>query len=87
VELAVAHQSIHAIHVAEFCMSHEIQMRHTGRPELLSCTTVDVGEPGCGQVRLRQAPSGLNYIDVDHRTGDYPQSHPFIPPASKAPGP
>jgi NADPH:quinone reductase-like Zn-dependent oxidoreductase len=25
--------------------------------------------PGSGQVRLRQAAAGLNYIDVYHRTG------------------
>ena len=42
-------------------------------------TAVDVGEPGSGQVRLRQAAAGLNYIDVYHRTGYYPQPLPFIP--------
>jgi NADPH:quinone reductase-like Zn-dependent oxidoreductase len=30
-------------------------------------------------VRLRQAAAGLNYIDVYHRTGYYPQPLPFIP--------
>src|SRR5437762_802113 len=29
----------------------------------------DTAVPGSGQVRLRQAAAGLNYIDVYHRTG------------------
>jgi len=40
---------------------------------------VEVGEPGPGQVRLRQEAVGLNYIDVYHRTGLYPQQLPFTP--------
>jgi NADPH2:quinone reductase len=54
-------------------------MHQTGGPEVLNWTAVDVGEPGSGQVRLRQAAAGLNYIDVYHRTGYYPQPLPFIP--------
>src|ERR1700682_1057436 len=60
-------------------MPHAIQIRQTGAPEVLNWTAVDVGEPGSGQVRLRQAAAGLNYIDVFHRTGHYPQPLPFIP--------
>jgi NADPH2:quinone reductase len=60
-------------------MSHAIQMRQTGGPEVLKWTAIDVGEPGSGQVRLSQAAAGLNYIDVYHRTGYYPQPLPFIP--------
>jgi len=60
-------------------MPHAIQIRQTGGPEVLNWTAVDVGEPGSGQVRLRQAAAGLNYIDVHHRTGYYPQPLPFIP--------
>ena len=48
-------------------MPHAIQIRQTGGPEVLNWTAVDVGEPGSGQVRLRQAAAGLNYIDVYHR--------------------
>jgi NADPH2:quinone reductase len=41
---------------------------------------VEVGEPGEGQVKLRQSAVGLNYIDVYFRTGTYPQdSMPFTP--------
>jgi NADPH:quinone reductase len=60
-------------------MPHAIQIRQTGGPEALNWTAVDVGEPGSGQVRLRQAAAGLNYIDVYHCTGYYPQPLPFLP--------
>lgn len=40
---------------------------------------LEVGEPGPGQVKLRQEAAGLNYIDVYHRTGLYPQAMPFTP--------
>src|SRR6267142_5161943 len=60
-------------------MTHAIQIRQTGGPEVLHWTPIDVGEPGSGQVRLRQAAAGLNYIDVYHRTGYYPQPLPFVP--------
>src|SRR6202040_4387201 len=60
-------------------MPHAIQIRRTGGPEVLNWTAVDVGEPGTGQVRLRQAAAGLNYIDVYHRTGYYPQPLPLTP--------
>jgi len=60
-------------------MSHAIRIRQTGGPEVLNWTAVDVGEVGPGQVRLRQVAAGLNYIDVYHRTGYYPQPLPFIP--------
>jgi NADPH:quinone reductase len=60
-------------------MSHAIQIRQTGGPEVLNWTPVEAGEPGPGQVRLRQAAAGLNYIDVYRRTGYYSQPLPFIP--------
>jgi len=60
-------------------MPHAIEIRQTGGPEVLNWTPIEVGEPGSGQVRLRQAAAGLNYIDVCHRTGYYSQPLPFIP--------
>ena len=59
-------------------MPHAIQIRQTGGPEVLNWTAVDIGEPGSGQVRLRQAAAGINYIDVYRRTGYYPQPLHFI---------
>jgi NADPH:quinone reductase len=60
-------------------MLHAIRVNQTGGPEVLSWDAVEVGDPGPGQVRLRQAAVGLNYIDVYQRTGYYPQPLPFIP--------
>src|SRR3954452_21279591 len=60
-------------------MSHAIRIHKTGGPEVLEWNEVDVGEPGPGQVTLRQEAAGLNFIDVYHRTGLYKQQLPFTP--------
>jgi NADPH2:quinone reductase len=46
---------------------------------VLAWEEVEVGEPGPGQLRIRQHSADLNYIDVYHRTGLYPQPLPFTP--------
>ena len=53
-------------------MTKAIRIHETGGPEVLRWEDIDVGEPGKGQVRLRQLACGLNYIDVYGRTGLYP---------------
>lgn len=58
-------------------MPHAVQIRQTGGPEVLNWIPIEVGEPGSGQVRLRQAAAGLNYMDVYHRTGHYRSRFPF----------
>ena len=60
-------------------MPHAIRIHQTGGPDVLQWEEVPVGEPGPGEVRLRQEAAGLNFIDVYHRTGLYPQPLPFIP--------
>jgi NADPH:quinone reductase len=60
-------------------MPYAICIRRTGGPEVLSREKIRVGDPDPGQVRLRQAAAGVNYIDIYHRTGSYPQPLPFIP--------
>jgi NADPH2:quinone reductase len=60
-------------------MPHAIRIHQAGGPDVLQWEEVDVGEPGSGEVRLRQEAAGLNYIDVYHRTGLYPQQLPFTP--------
>lgn len=60
-------------------MVHAIQVHQHGGPEVLRWEAVTVGEPGPGQVRLRQTVVGLNYIDVYYRTGLYPAPLPLIP--------
>jgi NADPH2:quinone reductase len=60
-------------------MPHAIRIHETGGPDVLKWEEIQVGGPGPGQVRLRQEAAGLNYIDVYHRIGLYPQPLPFIP--------
>src|SRR3954469_17530400 len=60
-------------------MPHAIRIHKVGAPDVLSWEEVEVGEPGPGQIRLRQEAVGLNFIDVYHRTGLYQQPLPFTP--------
>ena len=60
-------------------MTYAIRMHRAGGPEVLQWEEVEVGPPGPGQAKLRQEAVGLNYIDVYHRTGLYPQQFPFTP--------
>lgn len=52
-------------------MAKAVLMRATGGPEVLQVEEVTVGEPGPGQVRLRQMAVGVNFHDVYVRTGLY----------------
>ncbi len=60
-------------------MPHAIRVHEIGGPEVLKWEEVEIGDPGPGQARLRQEASGLNFIDVYHRTGLYKQEMPFTP--------
>ena len=61
-------------------MTHAIRIHELGGPEVLRWEPIEVGEPGPGEVRLRHAAVGLNYIDVYFRTGLYPgPERPFTP--------
>jgi len=53
-------------------MAKAIIISTTGGPEVLKWQEFDPGQPGPGEVLLRQEAVGLNYIDVYHRTGLYP---------------
>lgn len=57
-------------------MAKAIRMFKTGGPEVMEYVDVEVGEPGPGEVRIRHAACGLNFIDVYFRTGLYPQPLP-----------
>lgn len=60
-------------------MPKAIIIHAPGGPDVLKWEEVKVGDPGPGQLRLRQEVAGLNFIDVYHRQGQYPQPMPFIP--------
>jgi NADPH2:quinone reductase len=51
--------------------AHRIVMLRPGGPEVLRYERRDVGAPGPGEALLRQEAVGLNYIDIQHRTGRY----------------
>lgn len=49
-----------------------------GPPDVLRWEEVDVGEPGEGEVRIRNNAVGVNYVDTYHRRG---MPHPWpVPP-------
>ena len=52
--------------------SKAIRVHKNGGPEELRFETVEVGEPGPGEVRIRHTAIGLNFTDIHHRTGRYP---------------
>ncbi len=58
-----------------------IVIRELGGPEVLKLETVDLPEPGPGEVQVEHKAIGLNFIDVYFRTGLYkaPNGLPFIP--------
>src|SRR3546814_6539595 len=47
-----------------------------GGPEVFDWREVTLGEPGPGQVLVRQTAVGLNYLDTYHRDGTYPVELP-----------
>ena len=49
-----------------------IRIHQTGGPNVMRWEDVSVGDPGPGEVRLRHTAVGLNYIDVQQRSGGYP---------------
>ena len=59
-------------------MPHAIRIHETGGPEKLRWEEVEVGEPGPGQVRVRNTAIGLNFIDTYHRSGLYPMPLPTV---------
>jgi NADPH2:quinone reductase len=56
--------------------SRAIHIDQHGGPEQLKLVTVNVGEPGPGEIRIRHHTVGLNFIDVYQRSGLYPMAMP-----------
>ena len=56
-----------------------IRIHETGEPDVMRWENVSVGDPGAGEVRLRHTAVGLNYIDIQQRSGGYPMNDlPFV---------
>ena len=58
-------------------MPHAIRIHKHGGPEVLRWEEVTVGDPGPGEVRVRNTAIGLNFIDTYQRSGLYPLPLPF----------
>src|SRR4051794_8365747 len=56
-----------------------IQVDAYGGPEVLAPVELPTPEPGPGEVVVRTAASGVNFVDIYHRTGAYPVPLPFVP--------
>jgi NADPH2:quinone reductase len=52
-------------------MPNAIRFHKNGGPEVLQWESVEVGEPGAGEARVRHTAIGVNYIDTYHRSGLY----------------
>ncbi|HSD27522.1 MAG TPA: quinone oxidoreductase, partial [Vicinamibacteria bacterium] len=50
-----------------------------GGPEVLRLAELPDPSPGPGQVVVRVAAAGVNFVDVYHRTGLYPNPLPLVP--------
>lgn len=61
-------------------MVKAIRVHELGGPEVLKWEDVEIGEPGEGEIRVKNKAIGLNFIDVYYRKGVYTASTmPFIP--------
>ena len=52
------------------------RIARTGGPEVIEWVDVDLPDPAPGELRMRNAAVGLNFIDVYHRKGIYPVALP-----------
>ena len=58
---------------------HAILVRNHGGPEVLRPAELDDPAPGDGELLVRVAASGVNFIDTYKRSGLYPTPTPFVP--------
>jgi len=56
-----------------------IQISKTGGPDVLELVELPTPKPAAGQVLVKVAASGVNFIDTYLREGRYPAALPFIP--------
>jgi NADPH2:quinone reductase len=56
-----------------------IRIHQPGDSSVLQFEEMDLPTPGPGQVRLRMAAAGVNFIDIYQRSGQYKGALPFTP--------
>lgn len=65
-------------------MTHAIVARQPGGPEVLEFTEIDRPVPGPGQLLVKVAATGVNFIETYQRSGAYKVSYPFTPGSEAA---
>lgn len=65
-------------------MTHAIIARQQGGPEVLEYSEVEPPAPGPGQVLIKVAAAGVNFIDTYQRGGMYKVEFPFTPGSEAA---
>ena len=55
---------------------YRLIIRRTGGPEVIEREDIELGAPGPGEVRVRHAAIGVNFIDTYQRSGLYPVELP-----------
>jgi NADPH2:quinone reductase len=60
-------------------LTNAIVIETTGGPEVLQWQEVEMADPGPGQLLVKVAAAGINYIDTYQRNGLYPLDLPFTP--------
>lgn len=53
-----------------------VRIHAAGGPEVLQIETLDLPEPGAGEVRIRHTAIGFNFQDIYTRSGQYPAPMP-----------
>jgi NADPH2:quinone reductase len=56
-----------------------VRIHEYGGPEALRYEEAPLPEPGPGQARVKIEAAGVNFIDIYHRTGQYPGQMPITP--------
>ncbi len=56
-----------------------IRIHNHGGPEVLQLESIAQPQPGPGEVRIRLASIGVNFIDIYQRLGQYKMTLPFTP--------
>ena len=67
-------------------MVKAIRIHRQGGADEMVWEDVALGEPGDGEIRVRHAAIGLNFIDVYHRSGLYPLPDLPVTPGLEAAG-
>ncbi|MGP5228506.1 quinone oxidoreductase family protein [Arthrobacter rhombi] len=60
-------------------MPHALRIPQAGGPEVFEWVDVERPSPGPGQLVVRLAAVGVNFIETYQRSGVYPVQYPFVP--------